>query len=94
MSKIGWGVVIDENCNIGNDVFIGHNTVIRSGVKIGEGSIIGHLVMVESDTVIGGKGNDSEPMPYYKICKYRGSCFHGAHGDVHKHQKYFTRQGI
>ena len=53
--KVGFGVVIDENVIIGNDVFIGHNTIIRSNVSIGDGSVIGHLVMIESDTSIGEK---------------------------------------
>jgi acetyltransferase-like isoleucine patch superfamily enzyme len=53
--RVGFNVVIDPGCVIGNDVFIGHNSVIRDNVKIGDNSIIGHLVVIESDTEIGKK---------------------------------------
>lgn len=52
-SKVGQGVVIDENVTLGKNVFIGHNTVIRSGVTIGDNTVIGHLVVIEADTKIG-----------------------------------------
>jgi len=51
--RVGHGVVIDPDCVIGDDVFIGHNSVIRSGVRIGNRSIIGHLVVIEETTKIG-----------------------------------------
>lgn len=51
--KVGFHVVIDRDCIIGDRVFIGNSCMIRSGVKIGAGSVIGHLSVIESDTVIG-----------------------------------------
>jgi acetyltransferase-like isoleucine patch superfamily enzyme len=53
--RVGFYVVIDPDCVIGDHVFIGHSTTIRSGVKIGAKSIIGHGVVIEADTEIGEK---------------------------------------
>lgn len=51
--RVGFHVVIDPGCIIGNNVFIGHNSIIRDNVKIGDNSVIGHSVVIESDTEIG-----------------------------------------
>jgi len=51
--RIGHNVVIDPDCRLGDEVFIGHGSMIRSGVIIGNRSVIGHLVVIEKDTLIG-----------------------------------------
>jgi acetyltransferase-like isoleucine patch superfamily enzyme len=51
--RIGHHVVIDPDCRLGDEVFIGHNSMIREKVRIGNRSIIGHLVVIEAETLIG-----------------------------------------
>lgn len=56
-----------EECNIGNDVWIGANVVILRGVNVGDGAVIGSNTIVNKDVppyaiVVGNPG---------KIIKYR-----------------------
>jgi acetyltransferase-like isoleucine patch superfamily enzyme len=51
--RVGYHVVIDPDCVLGDGVFIGHNSMIRSNVRVGSRSVIGHLVVIESDARIG-----------------------------------------
>lgn len=44
-----YDVLTAEECNIGNDVWIGVSSVIRRGVKIGDGAIIGANSFVNKD---------------------------------------------
>lgn len=39
----------NNNCKIGNDVWIGHNAVIMGGVKVGDGAVIGSSSVVTKD---------------------------------------------
>jgi acetyltransferase-like isoleucine patch superfamily enzyme len=75
--RVGFHVVIDPGCVIGDDVFIGNNTMIRSNVKIGAGSIIGHLVMIESDTEIGKKVTIQSQCHITKFAKIHDRVFMG-----------------
>lgn len=45
--------VIEEDCIIGSDVFIGHYCVIRPHTKIGDRTKIGHLTVIEGWAMIG-----------------------------------------
>lgn len=47
---VGHFVVIEKNCEIGENTVIGHNTVLKEGTKIGNNVLIG------SNNVIGGIG--------------------------------------
>lgn len=53
--RIGYGAIIEENCEIGDNSFIGHHTVIRPGTKIGKDCVIGHLTVFEGDCKVGNK---------------------------------------
>ncbi|MEJ2251016.1 MAG: DapH/DapD/GlmU-related protein [Candidatus Lokiarchaeota archaeon] len=53
--KLGYGVVIEEGCEIGDNTFIGHHTVLRPGTKIGKNCTIGHLTVFEGDSKIGDR---------------------------------------
>ena len=46
-------VIIEEDCVIGDDVFIGHYCVLRPMTQIGDRTKIGHLTVIEGWTTIG-----------------------------------------
>jgi len=50
--KLGYGVVIEEGCEIGDNTFIGNYTTLRPRTKIGKDCVIGHLTVFEGDAVI------------------------------------------
>ena len=58
-SKIGIGTVVEptaiiqENCEIGDNCFIGHYVVMRPGTKIGNNTVIGHLTVFEGECNVG-----------------------------------------
>jgi UDP-2-acetamido-3-amino-2,3-dideoxy-glucuronate N-acetyltransferase len=45
--------IIQDDCHIGDDCFIGHYVVMRPGVRIGNRTVIGHLTVFEGDSNIG-----------------------------------------
>ena len=45
--KMGEGVVIENWCKIGDNVFIGHHTILREGTAFGTNCMIGHLPVFE-----------------------------------------------
>ena len=45
--------IIEENCKIGNDVFIGHYCILRPYTIVGDRTKIGHLTVIEGWTTIG-----------------------------------------
>lgn len=51
--KLGFGVVIDDDCIIGQNVFIGHNSILRNKVIIDDAVTIGHLCLIEANVKIG-----------------------------------------
>ncbi len=52
-TKISETAIIEENCAIGEDCFIGHYVVMRPGTIIGDRTMIGHLSVFEGDCVVG-----------------------------------------
>lgn len=52
--RIGYGVVIEQGCEIGDNTLIAHHTVLRPNTKIGSDCTIGHLVVFEGETHVGG----------------------------------------
>jgi UDP-2-acetamido-3-amino-2,3-dideoxy-glucuronate N-acetyltransferase len=52
-TRFGAMVVIEEECSIGEDCFIGNFTVFRPGTKIGNNTKIGHLCVFEGECSIG-----------------------------------------
>ena len=63
--RFGHCVVIEENCEIGDDSYIGNFVVMRSGTKIGPRCKIGHWVVFEGN---GRVGSDVTIMPHGQIC--------------------------
>jgi UDP-2-acetamido-3-amino-2,3-dideoxy-glucuronate N-acetyltransferase len=53
MTKIEPTAIIQENCTIGEDCFIGHYVVMRPNTKIGDRTVIGHGTVFEGDCTIG-----------------------------------------
>lgn len=53
--RLGVGVIIEKDCSIGDDSFIGHYCVLRPEVKIGKKSMIGHLTVFEGESTIGNR---------------------------------------
>lgn len=51
--KVGYGVAIQEGCEIGDDCIIGNNTTICKNVKMGDRVIISHNVVIENGARIG-----------------------------------------
>lgn len=52
-TRIGYNVIIEENCEVGENGFIGHGTVLRPRTKIGDNVLVGHLCVFEGDSTIG-----------------------------------------
>lgn len=56
--KNAYEILTENECIIGNDVWIGSNTIIRRGVHIGDGAIIGANSFVNKDVkpfeIVGG----------------------------------------
>ena len=52
-TRIGYNVVIEENCEIGRNCFVGHGTVMRPNTRLGDGVVVGHLCVFEGDTEVG-----------------------------------------
>jgi acetyltransferase-like isoleucine patch superfamily enzyme len=50
--RLGYYVVIEEDCEIGNDVYIGHHTVIRGGARIGNKVLISQTCTFEKFVTI------------------------------------------
>jgi len=50
--RLGFGVVIEKDCIIGDNTFIGHHTVLRPGTIIGNDCTIGHLSVFEGECEI------------------------------------------
>ena len=53
--KLGFGVVIEKNCKIGNNTMIGHYSILRPNTIIGDDCKIGHFVVFEGDCKIGNR---------------------------------------
>lgn len=53
--KLGEGAIIEKNCLIGDNSFIGHYCILRPGVRIGKNCVVGHLTVFEGDSVIGDR---------------------------------------
>jgi len=51
--KVRYFVVIENDCKIGDDSFIGNFVMIRSGCKFGKKCVIGHSVVFESNGIFG-----------------------------------------
>jgi UDP-2-acetamido-3-amino-2,3-dideoxy-glucuronate N-acetyltransferase len=45
--------IIQENCSIGDNCFVGHYVVMRPGTKVGNNTVIGHHCVFEGDSTIG-----------------------------------------
>jgi len=52
-TKIESTAIIQEDCEIGENCFIGHYVVMRPGTKIGNDTMIAHHVIFEGNTKIG-----------------------------------------
>lgn len=52
-TRIESTAIIQENCEIGEDCFIGHYVVMRPGTKIGNRTVVGHMTVFEGDCSIG-----------------------------------------
>ena len=66
MTKIEKTAIIEEPCEIGEDVFIGHNVQLRPGCKIGDRTKIGPFAFLEGDNII---GSDVYLAPHCHITK-------------------------
>lgn len=53
--RLGYGVIIEKDCEIGDNTFIGHHTVLRPRTKIGKNCVIGHLTVFEGECQIGDR---------------------------------------
>jgi len=53
--RIGHGVIIEKDCEIGDNVIITHHCVLRPGTKIGNNSVVSHLTVFEGDSIIGDR---------------------------------------
>lgn len=53
--RVGHYVVIEEECEIGDDCFIGNFVVLRARTKIGKRSVISHGCVSEGDCVLGDR---------------------------------------
>lgn len=53
MYRQGAGVIIEENCEIGDGSYIGNYCVLRPGTTIGKNTVIGHLTVFEGDCQVG-----------------------------------------
>lgn len=51
--RLGFGVVIEEGCEIGDNTLIGHYSVLRENTKIGSNCKIGHYFVSEGNNSIG-----------------------------------------
>lgn len=51
--RVGFGTVIEEGCEIGDNTIIGHHCVLRPKTIIGSKCLIGHGGVYEGDTTIG-----------------------------------------
>ena len=47
--------VVEKDCKIGDNTFIGHHTVLRPGTIIGNDCVIGHLTVFEGKCTIGDR---------------------------------------
>lgn len=52
-TRISPTAIIEENCEIGEDCFIGQYVVMRPGTRIGNRTAIAHHVIFEGDTTVG-----------------------------------------
>lgn len=48
-------MVIEGDCYVGDNSFVGNHVVMRPGVKIGSDCMIGHGTVFEGDTLIGDR---------------------------------------
>jgi len=53
--RVGHGVIIEENCSIGDNTLIGHYVVLRPQTIIGQDCMIGHLTVCEGSVSIGDR---------------------------------------
>ena len=51
--KLGFGVIIEEGCEIGKNTLIGHHVVLRPFTKIGANCKIGHFCLSEGWNSVG-----------------------------------------
>lgn len=49
------GVIIEQDCEVGSDTFIGNYCILRAGTKIGSDCKIGHLTVFEENCQIGDR---------------------------------------
>lgn len=53
--RVGYGVVIEENCKFGDNCIIGHGVVMRPGVVMGDNCVAAHLTSFEGEAQIGDR---------------------------------------
>lgn len=52
-TRISYTAVIEDNCIIGDDCFVGHYVIMRPGTRIGNRTMIGHLTVFEGYCYVG-----------------------------------------
>jgi acetyltransferase-like isoleucine patch superfamily enzyme len=52
-TRIQPSAIIEEDCEIGDNCFVGHYVVMRPGTRIGNRTIIGHLTVFEGNCSVG-----------------------------------------
>ena len=75
--RVGYYVVIEQDCKIGNNVIICHGVKIRQNVVIGNNSIVGHNCVIETDTIIGKKVTFQSQCHITKFTTIADHCFFG-----------------
>lgn len=53
--ELSYGAIIEEDCIIGDNSFIGYYTILKPGTKIGKDTVVGHHTVLEGDTSIGDR---------------------------------------
>lgn len=66
MKKISPTTIIEENCKLGNNIFIGHYSIIRPNVFIGDNSDVRHYCFLAENVQI---GNNVKIFQYSNIGK-------------------------
>jgi UDP-2-acetamido-3-amino-2,3-dideoxy-glucuronate N-acetyltransferase len=53
--RLGFGVVIERGCTIGDNTIIGHYSVLRPNTHIGSDCVIGHMTVFEGNCTVGDR---------------------------------------